>query len=185
VRTNSAPKTVYFVRHCQAAGQEPDAPLTPAGAAQAAILADFLAPFPIDRILSSPFRRARDSIAPFAARRCLPVETDERLIERVLTTASLPDWRAHLRASFGDLDYCLPGGESSRTAFARATAVLDDLRHHPATTTVVVTHGNLLALLLRHCDDRVGYAAWEALTNPDIYVAALVEPIKPARRIWK
>jgi 2,3-bisphosphoglycerate-dependent phosphoglycerate mutase len=185
VRSITAPKTVSFVRHCQAMGQDPDAPLTPTGEAQAAALADFLAPFPIDRILSSPFRRAQDSIAPFAARRGLHVETDTRLIERVLTTASLPNWREHLRASFADLDYCLPGGESNRAALARAVAVLDDLQRHPATTTVIVTHGNLLALLLRHCDDRVGYATWEALTNPDVYVAALVEPIKPARRIWK
>jgi 2,3-bisphosphoglycerate-dependent phosphoglycerate mutase len=177
--------TVYLVRHCQAAGQEPDAPLTPAGEAQAAALADFLAPLPIDRILSSPFRRARDSIAPFAARRALPVETDDRLVERFLSAMPLAGWREHLRKSFDDLDYCLPGGESSRTALTRAIAVLADLHRHPATGTVLVTHGNLLALLLRHGDERLGFAAWEALTNPDVYVAALTEPIKPARRIWK
>jgi 2,3-bisphosphoglycerate-dependent phosphoglycerate mutase len=185
VRNDIAPKTVYLVRHCQAAGQEPDAPLTPDGEAQAVALADFLAPLPIDRILSSPFRRAQDSIAPFATRRGLPVEPDDRLVERVLSAVPLPDWQEHLRASFADLDRCLPGGESSRTALARAVAVLDDLRRHPATATVVVTHGNLLALLLRHCDRRVGFATWSALTNPDVYVAALTEPIKPARRIWK
>jgi 2,3-bisphosphoglycerate-dependent phosphoglycerate mutase len=184
VRSDSAPKIVYFVRHCEAAGQEPGAPLTAAGEAQAVALADFLAPFPIDRILSSPYRRARDCIAPLAAQRGLPIETDDRLVERILTTAPLPDWRAHLRTSFTDLDYCLPGGESSHAAQARAVTVLNGLRRHPATTTVIVTHGNLLALLLQHCDDRVGFTTWEALTNPDVFAAALTEPIKPARRIW-
>ena len=37
----------------------------------------------------------------------------------------------------------------------------------------IVTHGNLLALLLRHFDGRVGFAAWEALTNPDVYRVTL------------
>jgi len=181
----AAPGALYLVRHCEATGQEPDAPLTPEGQTQAAALADFLTPFPIDRILSSPFQRARDSVAPLAARRGLPIETDARLIERVLATMPLPDWRTHLRLSFDDLDRCLPGGESGRTALTRATAVVDDVRRHPARTTVIVTHGNLLALLLRYFDERVGFDAWETLTNPDVYVAALTEPFKPAQRIWK
>jgi 2,3-bisphosphoglycerate-dependent phosphoglycerate mutase len=185
MRTAPVPKMLYLVRHCRAAGQEPDAPLTPEGEAQAAALADFFAPRPIDRILSSPFTRARDSIAPLATRRGLPVETDDRLVERVLSGAPLPDWRDHLRRSFSDLDHALPGGESSRAALARAVAVLDDVRRHPAMHTVIVTHGNLLALLLRHCDGRVGYATWQRLTTPDVYAVALREPIKPARRIWK
>jgi 2,3-bisphosphoglycerate-dependent phosphoglycerate mutase len=180
-----SPKRLYLVRHCAAYGQEPDAPLTPEGEKQAAALADFLAPFAIERILSSPFRRAQSSIAPLAARRGLPIEVDDRLVERVLSSTPLPDWRSHLQASFTDPDYCLPGGESSRAALARAVAVLRDVGGHPAATTVIVTHGNLLALLLRHCDEHVGFAEWERLTNPDVFVVSLTELIKPARRLWK
>ena len=67
--------------------------------AQAGLLADLLAPLGIARILSSPFVRARDSIAPLAARLGIPIETDDRLVERILTTEPLPDWRAHLARS--------------------------------------------------------------------------------------
>jgi 2,3-bisphosphoglycerate-dependent phosphoglycerate mutase len=49
---------------------------------------------------------------------------------------------------------------------------------------VIVTHGNLLALLLRHFDDRPGFAAWDALTNPDLYRMAFEEPSQPIMRLW-
>ena len=48
-------KRVYLVRHCSAAGQAPDRPLTAEGEAQALRLADFLVPFDVARIVSSPF----------------------------------------------------------------------------------------------------------------------------------
>jgi 2,3-bisphosphoglycerate-dependent phosphoglycerate mutase len=178
-------RLLYLVRHCQAAGQAPDAPLTPEGIVQAHLLADLLMPLGIDRIVSSPFRRALDSIAPLAARLSLPIERDDRLIERVLSPAPLPDWRAHLRRTFDDDDYCLEGGESSRTATARAAAVLDDARRHPARATTIVTHGNLLALLLRHFDGRVGFATWASMTNPDIYRVTIAEQLQPFVRIWR
>lgn len=42
--------TLYLIRHCSAAGQEPDAPLTEAGHEQAHLLRDFFHEIPIDRI---------------------------------------------------------------------------------------------------------------------------------------
>jgi len=36
-------KRIYLVRHCKAAGQEPEAPLTEEGVTQAERLADFFA----------------------------------------------------------------------------------------------------------------------------------------------
>jgi 2,3-bisphosphoglycerate-dependent phosphoglycerate mutase len=182
--TGPAAPLLYLVRHCQATGQAPDAPLTPEGATQAALLADLLAPLGIARILSSPYLRARDSIAPLAARLGLPVETDTRLVERVLTTEPLPDWRVHLARSFDDDAYCLAGGESSRAATARAVAVMEAARQRPARATVIVTHGNLLALLLRHCDGRAGFAAWGALTNPDVYRVTCGGLPQPIVRLW-
>ncbi|HLN63936.1 MAG TPA: histidine phosphatase family protein, partial [Symbiobacteriaceae bacterium] len=91
---------IYVVRHCKAAGQEPEAPLTPEGEQQARRLADFLAGQPIDYLVSSPFRRAQATVAPLAERLGLPVHLDDRLGERVLAAGPLPDWQERLRASF-------------------------------------------------------------------------------------
>jgi 2,3-bisphosphoglycerate-dependent phosphoglycerate mutase len=179
------PKQLYLVRHCKAAGQEPDSPLTREGTAQAAALAQFLGRLPIDRIVSSPFLRARASMMPLARRRDRPIATDTRLAERVLAGPDpLPDWMDRLRASFSDPDLCLPGGESSRTAQARGVAALCDILAHPATYTVVVTHGNLLALLLQHFDIGYGFEAWQRLTNPDVFAVHVQEDAATVTRIW-
>jgi 2,3-bisphosphoglycerate-dependent phosphoglycerate mutase len=77
-------KTLYIVRHCKAAGQQPEATLTVDGHVQAEQLAEKLAALPIERIISSPFVRAKQSIAPLAERLGLPIVTDTRLAERVL-----------------------------------------------------------------------------------------------------
>ncbi|MFN6461760.1 MAG: histidine phosphatase family protein [Nostoc sp. DedVER02] len=97
-------KTLYIVRHCQAVGQEPNAPLTSEGNLQAMALADLLFGLGIERVISSPFMRAYQSIAPLAERLSLSIETDNRLIERVLCATPLDDWRERLAESFTNLD---------------------------------------------------------------------------------
>ena len=61
-------QVLYLVRHCQATGQEPDAPLTELGKQQAIALADWLSEVPIGRIISSPFIRAYQSAIPLSER---------------------------------------------------------------------------------------------------------------------
>lgn len=158
-----------MIRHCAADGQAGDAPLSAAGRAQAEALAASLADAGIDRIVASPYRRAIDSIAPLARRLGLAVERDDRLTERVLSTHLLPDWRERLRASFNDPDLVLEGGESSRMAMARGVESVEDALRGAARTPAIVTHGNLLTLMLRRFDARYGFEAWQAMTNADIY----------------
>ena len=116
---------LYIVRHCKAAGQQPEAGLTADGHLQAKKLAEQLSLLPIGRIISSPFMRAKQSIAPLAGRLGLPIATDKRLAERILAAGDLPDWLAALKLSFDDLDRCFAGGESSRAAMQRASEVAE------------------------------------------------------------
>jgi 2,3-bisphosphoglycerate-dependent phosphoglycerate mutase len=162
-------KTLYIVRHAKATGQDPDAPLSPEGELQAIRLADQLVGLPLEHILSSPYLRATQSIAPLAQRLDLPIITDERLTERMLGSSDLTDWMTALRTSFDDLDLCFVGGESSRAAMQRAVAVLNDVLAHSARTTVIVTHGNLMTLLLKHFNPEIGFTLWQQLSNPDVY----------------
>ncbi len=177
-------KTIYIVRHGKAEGQESIAQLTADGRVQAGSLADLLADSQIERILSSPYFRARDSVAPLARRLKLEVELDERLVERVLVAGSITDWQQHLEASFNDLDFCLEGGESSRAAMGRIVSVVDEIQTHSAETTLLATHGNLLALLLKYFDNGVGFTEWQKLTNPDVYRISLTPPPPRVERLF-
>jgi 2,3-bisphosphoglycerate-dependent phosphoglycerate mutase len=176
---------LFLVRHCQTSGQEPDAPLTALGWEQAERLAAFLEPHAVTRIVSSTHLRARQSIEPLAARLSLPVETDARLVERVLSIDPLPDWRERLLASWADFDLALPGGESSRAATARGLAAIEDVLAGSHVPAVVVAHGNLIALLLHALDGRPGFEAWQALTNPDVFRVERLHGTSSAGPRWQ
>ncbi|MFS0565343.1 histidine phosphatase family protein [Brevibacillus invocatus] len=118
---------IFLVRHCQAHGQETDAPLTETGREQAYHLAEFLQKKEIGLIISSPFLRARQSVQPLAEQLGLSVAVDERLGERILCAENHPDWRDMLEKTFDDLDLCYPGGESSREAMHRAHSVIQEV----------------------------------------------------------
>jgi 2,3-bisphosphoglycerate-dependent phosphoglycerate mutase len=183
-REGGALKTIYLVRHCAAKGQEPEAELTEAGYAQALELAAFLADKPIDRILSSSYKRAVQTILPLAGRLHMDVEQDERLTERILSAEHLPDWFEKLQETFMDVDLTLPGGESSRQAMKRIASVVEEIWAGEAMHTVLVTHGNIMSLLLKYYDDKVGFAEWRSLSNPDVFVLRMADEVT-YERIWK
>lgn len=183
-------KNLFLVRHCQAEGQAPHAPLTADGHSQAQELVDFFANEKLDRIVSSPFQRAVDTINPLAEKLGIVTETDDRLIERALSVAPLSDWQERLKQSFEDLDIFYEGGESGREAMTRGITVLRGLLDSDAANAVVVTHGALLTLLLHHFDKDYGYEEWLSLTNPDVYRLEFDESEYPQidphiERIWK
>lgn len=161
---------LLLVRHCTTSGQAPDAPLTDAGLRQAERLAGLLGGHDVDRIVSSPYRRAVQSIEPLAAKLGIAIEHDARLRERTLSAEPLPDWRDHLARSWDDPDYRAPGGETVREVADRGWAALDEIAAAPHRVAVVVAHGNWLAIMASRVDPSLGFAFWEGLTNPDVYV---------------
>ncbi|WP_322904165.1 histidine phosphatase family protein [Paenibacillus campi] len=166
-------KELYIIRHCQATGQQPAAPLTTLGQVQAQHVAAQLCTLPLDYIVSSPYVRALQTIEPLALQLGLPIHTDERLIERVLCHTDEPDWRAMLRRTYDDMELCYTGGESSRQATERVSAVVEQFKASDHRCAALVSHGNLISLLLRMYDGRIGFTEWEQLTNPDMYYIRL------------
>ncbi|MGG4108138.1 histidine phosphatase family protein [Paenibacillus lautus] len=177
-------KNVIIVRHCKAEGQAVDAPLTVQGIKQALELAEFLSDKGIDHIVSSPYRRACDTIKPLANLIGVEVVMDERLTERVLSGCNEPAWREMLRQTYDDLDLCYEGGESSRTAMHRAVRVVEEVLQNSSQNAVIVSHGNLISLLLKYYDNRIGFDEWEALTNPDVYQLNFHSDVLVIQRIW-
>lgn len=175
--------TFYLIRHCSATGQEPDAPLTYAGERQALALADFFRDIPVDRIISSDYTRAIASIAPLATSKQLTIETNPKLRERILSLEPRDDWFELLRHSFTDTSFRLPGAESGQDATDRILSVIESLDDVNG-TTVLVTHGNLLALLLQHVDNRYDFDTWRNLSNPDVYRLDIVDNSWSVERVW-
>ena len=161
---------LILVRHAQATGQQPGAPLTETGQEQAHTLATFLSDYLIDHISTSQYLRAQQSIQPFATIAELPVDTDPRLNERILSAEPIENWQEVIHDSFDDHNLRAPGGESAREVSGRAWAALDEILAENYRLPIVVTHGNLMALVLHSLDSSFGFEGWKSLSNPDVYL---------------
>lgn len=188
--------TFYLVRHAHA-NWTPDEmrPLSAAGRAAALRVADALTDAPITRIVSSPYCRAWETVAPLAERLRLPITAEPDLRERALGTVSPSAFRDAVRATWDDFDLAHPGGETNREARRRGCAVVTRLRAAcPGEHIVLGTHGNLLALILngllepgaQGCPTGpIDFRFWSALSMPDIYLLQLAADRVPVcRRLY-
>ncbi|KON82920.1 phosphoglycerate mutase [Rossellomorea marisflavi] len=178
-------KTIYLVRHCKAEGQAPDARLTREGKEQADRVTAFFKGISVDAILTSPYLRAVDTVRGLAEDHGIPLKEETRLSERVLAGQDQPEWLSMLERTFTDLELSYPGGESSRQAMERGMEVIDDVLQRQHHVTVMATHGNLMALLLKRFDVTFGFTQWKTLSNPDIYRLDFSVEAPVIKRVWK
>ncbi|TJY43951.1 histidine phosphatase family protein [Cohnella pontilimi] len=163
-------KRIFLVRHCAAAGQQPDAPLSEEGVRQSKKMAELLRKFDVEYIVSSPYKRAIESVRPLSEITGVDTAIDHRLRERVLSSKPLDDWMDCLKKSFEDLDMKYEGGESSREAMSRGIQVIEDSIARPEQSIVVASHGGLLSLMIKHFNPNFGFQEWRQLTNPDVFL---------------
>ncbi len=161
----TAPRTLLLIRHGETVWNaerrfttHSDLPLSEVGLEQAAAAADALAATAIDRIYSSPLRRARVTAETIAARQAGAPEVivDDRLTEidagpfeglteDELQSGSMADdyarWHTDAEPEFPE------GAETFDAALARAAAFLDE---HAGDTgiTLVFSHGSLTRLIV-------------------------------------
>ncbi|MDM5229264.1 histidine phosphatase family protein [Cytobacillus sp. NJ13] len=177
-------KTFYIVRHAKAEGQPFSAKLTESGREQALKLIDFFKGKEINRIYSSPFVRAIETIRPLAQSRNLEIVEESRLGERVLSSFLFDDWQEKLKQSFSNFDLVFEGGESHSSGMERAASLLDELIASNENHFVLVSHGNLSTLLLRYFDESAGFEHLMKMSNPDVFEIKADSEGAVWRRIW-
>lgn len=178
---------LYLVRHSETVGQHEDSPLTKLGVRQAQMLAAFFdhSGHQVDKIISSPFLRAIETIKPFARNKDLEIELDGRLEERVLSREPLDDWEEVLHDTFEDPELKFTGGESSAEAKKRVISLIEELENNDCGNVLLVTHGNLLALLLQKYNREIGFYEWKRLSRPDVFLIQKQGGEYTVERIWK
>ncbi len=164
--------TFLLVRHAHASWRPDEMrPLSPRGRRQAEAVARRLLLEKPTAIYSSPYLRARQTAEPLALEVGLTIQESADLRERSLGHQRVEDWQATIRPTWEDFSLAYPaGGETNAEAMKRARRVFTILRHrHLGETIVLVTHGNLLVLLLRLLDESKGFDFWRALRMPDLF----------------
>jgi 2,3-bisphosphoglycerate-dependent phosphoglycerate mutase len=179
----------YLIRHAYAVwAPDEQRPLSSKRHEDARRVVELLYDLPITRIFSSPYQRARQTVAPLAIRLGLPVLIEPDLRERKLGDETIVgDFFIAMKRTWQDPSFAYPGGETNAVAQLRGVVVLlRFLERYPGGHLVLSTHGNLMALVLKHFDPGIDYIFWKAMTMPDIYVLDLSQSDKPAiSRLWK
>ncbi|WP_371925962.1 histidine phosphatase family protein [Halobacillus sp. A5] len=139
------------------------------GFKQARELADFFYEVKVDRIISSPFVRAIQTVKPLADKVNLDIEVSKLLSERTLSNKNMSDWLEKQKSTYVDLNIRYEGGETSREAMNRIVSVIEDVIKTEPQNTIIVTDGNIMSLLLMYYDDNFGFEEWTNLSNPDVF----------------
>lgn len=159
--------TVYFVRHAEPNFQNHDdltRELSPKGLRDRKLVTAFLSDKAVDIVLSSPYKRAVDTVADFAESRNLDITIVWDFRERKVESAWIGDFNGFCRRQWADFDYKRFGGESLREVQKRniraLNAVLDTCKEK---TIVIGSHGTALSTVLNHYDPTFGYADFERI----------------------
>ena len=164
--------TVYFIRHAQADNANRDGrnrSLTEKGLADRKLVTAFLQDKDIDIVMSSPFRRAVDTVANFAAKNGFEIEIVEDFRERksdIDLTKENIGFDAFMERQWTDFNYTYSDGECLAAVQKRnITALNDVLRKHKDKNIVIGTHGTALSTIINYYDRTYGFADFMAMVN--------------------
>lgn len=164
--------TLHLLRHAQPlppTQPTSDVALSKAGTADARAIEPILQSLNIQRIVSSPYRRAKETVQPFAVEAGIRVETDVRLRERDMPLAENPKTHVeHVRLSFADADYRPGSGETFRETTVRAMECVQQLLEETPSGLLLVGHGQCLTLVLSAMNKKANFDFWRSLPMPAI-----------------
>lgn len=166
--------SLLLLRHAESrpdhALPETNWPLSDRGKIQAQQLIACLAAQRPERLLSSPYRRARDTVAPFADAAGLSVTIEPAFAECTFRVGYVADWPAPIARAWSNRSFADAGCESADACQTRVVAGIDTIvRRYAGQRVLLCSHGNAIGLLLNAIDPAFGFAQWQAMTTPALY----------------
>ena len=145
---------IYFVRHAEPNYNNHDdmtRELSPKGMKDRELVTEFLADKQVDIVISSPYKRAVDTVAHFASLRDLPITTIADFRERKVDSSWIDDFEAFTRNQWADFNYKLIDGETLAEVQKRNIVALQEvIRQHEGKNVVIGSHGTALSTIINH-----------------------------------
>lgn len=164
--------TIYLVRHAHSTytKEERERPLSDKGYRDAEDVTRLLKDKHIDVVISSPYKRAIQTVQGIANTYKLSIQLEENLRERLLSTKPVRDFNAAIQKMWGDWNFAYEGGESNDLAQRRAIICMQNiLKKYKGKNIVIGTHGNIMILLMNYFDSKYDFQFWKILHMPDVY----------------
>ncbi|WP_310604576.1 histidine phosphatase family protein [Anaerosporobacter sp.] len=158
---------VYFVRHAEPNYNNHDdltRELSLKGLEDRTLVTQFLNDKNIDIVLSSPYKRAIDTIKEFADSHDLQIELIQDFRERRVDSGWIEDFQAFSKKQWEDFEYKLSDGENLREVQDRNIAALkQNLERYKGKNIVVGSHGTALSTIINYFDPSFGYDDFERI----------------------
>ena len=179
---------LYFVRHAHSSytPDELGRPLSERGFADANTVTELLKRETIDHVISSPYRRAIQTVEGIARYINKEIEIVDDFKERLLSQEPVENFSLAIAKVWEDFDFSWEGGESGNIAQKRGVhAVLQVLENNAGKNIVIGTHGNIMVLIMNYFDSSYGFEFWRKLEMPDIYKLSFDQKkLVHVKRIW-
>ncbi|PFG14915.1 histidine phosphatase family protein [Bacillus sp. es.036] len=180
---------IYLVRHAHStySPDEYGRGLSSNGHHHQKLLTHQMAENHVDVILSSPYKRAIQTVEGIALQHNKDIQLIEAFKERTLAGKSVENFQEAIETVWLNESYAHPGGESNEKARNRGIDALKDvLKTYEGKSIVIGTHGNMLALIMSHFDQKYDVTFWRNLDMPDVYCLTFEEEtLMNVERIWE
>lgn len=179
---------IYFVRHAHST-YTPDElrrPLSEQGFNDALQVTEILKNENIDWVISSPYKRAYQTVEGVSK----VIEKEILLIddfrERTLSEGPVEDFSIAIHKVWQEPSFAFEGGESNLQAQERGVkAILRILEEFEGKNIVIGTHGNLMALTMNYFDFQYDFHFWQDLDMPDVYKLTFNDKnLQKVTRLW-
>ncbi len=128
------------------------------------LVTQFLSDKNIDVVLSSPYKRAVDTVAHFADNKGMNIEIVDDFRERKVDSVWIEDFKAFSKAQWADFDYKLSDGESLQEVQNRNISALKNiLEKYKDRNIVIGSHGAALSTIINYYDKLFGYEDFEKI----------------------
>lgn len=163
---------IYFVRHAHSIYTPEDLkrPLSERGLKDAERATEILSKEKIHRVISSPYKRAIETVEGIAALLNQEVQLEDDFRERKLAETSVDNFEESVLRVWRDFNFSFTGGESGYIAQHRGVVALEKiLDKYDGENIVIGTHGNIMVLIMNYYNKNYNYNFWKELKMPDIY----------------
>lgn len=159
--------TIYFVRHAEPNYENHNdalRELSSKGLIDRKLVTDFLMDKQIDVVLSSPYKRAIDTVKDFAEKNKIDITLLEDFKERRVDSVWIEDFDAFCKKQWKDFRYKLSDGECLEEVQNRNISALNHvLKTYKGKNIVVGSHGTALSTVINYYDKSFGYSEFNKI----------------------
>lgn len=159
--------TVYFVRHAEPNYNNHDdelRELTEKGLEDRKLVTEYLSDKSIDVVLSSPYRRAVDTVMDFANRYNIEIERIDGFRERKVDSEWIEDFIGFCKRQWADFNYKYTDGETLAEVQKRNILALKQVLEQFDNKNIVIgSHGTALSTIINYYDPTYGFEDFDKI----------------------